>query len=43
MLTHVACIAGRNMWFAGGDGIGINNGGASRWHSRLNPNIGFYF
>lgn len=43
MLTYVDWIAGRNMWFAGGDGIGINNGGPSRWHSRLNLNIGFYF
>lgn len=43
MLTHVDWIAGRNMWFAGGDGIGINNGGPSRWHSRLNLNIGVYF
>lgn len=36
-------VTGRNMWFAGGDGIGINNGGPSRWHSQLNLNIGFYF
>ena len=43
MLTYVDWIAGRNMWFAGGDGIAINNGGPSRWHSRLNLNIGFYF
>lgn len=31
------------MWFAGGDGIGINEGGPSQWHSRLNVNVGFYF
>lgn len=43
MLTYVDWIAGRNMWFAGGDGIGIDEGGPSRWHSRLNFNIGFYF
>lgn len=43
MLTYVDWIAGRNMWFAGGDGIGIDDGGPSRWHSRLNLNIGFYF
>ncbi|MFI8716291.1 hypothetical protein ACIGHF_00140 [Stenotrophomonas sp. NPDC077464] len=43
MLTYVDWIAGRNMWFAGGDGIGIDEGGPSRWHSRLNLNIGFYF
>lgn len=43
MLTYVDWIAGKDMWFAGGDGIGIDNGGRSRWHSRLNLNIGFYF
>ena len=43
MLTYVDWIAGKNMWFAGGDGIGIDDGGPSRWHSRLNLNIGFYF
>lgn len=43
MLTYVDWIAGRNMWFAGGDGIGIDDGGPSSWHSRLNLNIGFYF
>jgi len=43
MLTYVDWIAGRNMWFAGGDGIGIDAPGAQRWHSRLNVNIGFYF
>lgn len=43
MLTYVDWIAGRNMWFAGGDGIGIDEGGPSSWHSRLNLNIGFYF
>ncbi|UXB38946.1 hypothetical protein K7569_14570 [Stenotrophomonas maltophilia] len=43
MLTYVDWIAGRNMWFAGGDGIGIDEGGLSSWHSRLNLNIGFYF
>lgn len=43
MLTYVDWIAGRNMWFAGGDGIAIDEGGPSRWHSRFNLNIGFYF
>ena len=43
MLTYVDWIAGKNMWFAGGDGIGLDTGGPSRWHSRLNLNIGFYF
>ncbi|MCL7713226.1 hypothetical protein K5L01_00950 [Stenotrophomonas sp. CPCC 101365] len=43
MLAYVDWIAGKHMWFAGGDGIGIDNGGPSGWHSRLNLNIGFYF
>jgi len=43
MLTYVDWIAGRNMWFAGGNGIGIDDGDRSRWHSRFNLNIGFYF
>lgn len=36
-------IAGKNMWFAGGDGIGRNADTAGKWRSRLNVNIGFYF
>ncbi|MBB5941633.1 hypothetical protein [Xanthomonas sp. 3307] len=43
MLTYLDWIAGRNMWFAGGDGIAIDDGDRSRWHSRFNLNIGFYF
>lgn len=43
MLTYVDWIAGRRMWFSGGDGIGLNTASPSRWHSRLNLNIGFYF
>ena len=43
MVTYVDWIAGNNMWFAGGPGIGIDDGSLSRWHSRLNVNIGFYF
>lgn len=43
MVTYVDWIAGNNMWFAGGPGIGIDDGHPSRWHSRLNLNIGFYF
>ncbi len=41
--TYVDWIAGRDMWFAGGEGIGISDGGPSQWHSRLNVNVGFYF
>ncbi len=36
-------IAGKNMWFAGGDGIGLDATSAGRWRSRLNINIGYYF
>ncbi|WP_243733065.1 hypothetical protein [Luteimonas yindakuii] len=43
MLTYVDWIAGRNMWFAGGAGIGIDEPGSDRWRSRLNINVGFYF
>lgn len=43
MLTYVDWIAGKDMWFAGGEGIGINDGGPSRWRSRFNLNVGFYF
>ncbi len=36
-------IAGKNMWFAGGDGIGLDATTAGKWQSRLNINIGYYF
>ena len=36
-------ITGRNMWFAGGDGIGLDATTAGRWDSRFNVNIGYYF
>ncbi|MFU8878261.1 MAG: hypothetical protein ACNA7E_08980 [Wenzhouxiangellaceae bacterium] len=36
-------ITGKNMWFAGGDGIGRDAATAGKWRSRLNVNIGFYF
>lgn len=42
MTTYVDWIAGRNMWFAGGRGIGIDAGDGG-WKSRLNVNFGFYF
>ncbi|KFZ39264.1 hypothetical protein HR45_02430 [Shewanella mangrovi] len=40
--TYVDWIAGKNMWFANGPGIGIAEG-ENGWHSRLNINIGLYF
>ena len=43
MFTYVDWIAGRNMWFAGGPGVGIDQGQSNRWRSRLNINVGFYF
>lgn len=42
LYTYIDWIAGKNMWFAGGPGIGIDDGSA-RWHSRLNINFGYYF
>lgn len=36
-------VSGKNMWFAGGDGIGLNGASAGRWRSRFNVNLGFYF
>ncbi len=43
LFTYFDWITGRNMWFAGGDGIGRNAGTAGRWDSRFNVNIGYYF
>jgi len=43
VLAYVDWIAGRNMWFSAGPGIGIHEPGQDRWHSRLNINIGYYF
>jgi hypothetical protein len=43
MFTYVDWIAGYNMWFIGGPGIGIDDAGGARWRSRLNINFGFYF
>lgn len=43
MFTYVDWIAGKNMWFAGGAGIGIDEPGSSGWRSRLNINVGFFF
>jgi len=42
-LLYVDWIAGYNMWFINGPGIGIQEPGHGRWHSRLNINLGFYF
>ena len=42
LYTYVDWIAGKNMWFAGGPGVGINDGDTG-WHSRLNINFGYFF
>ena len=36
-------ITGKNMWFAGGDGIGLDATTAGKWRSRFNVNLGYYF
>lgn len=36
-------ISGRNMWFSGGSGIGLDAPGSDEWQSRFNLNIGYYF
>jgi hypothetical protein len=41
--AYVDWIAGQNMWFAGGPGIGLNVPASAGWQSRLNINIGYFF
>ncbi len=36
-------IAGKNMWFAGGSGLGLDGATAGKWQSRFNVNLGYYF
>jgi len=43
VLAYVDWIAGRNMWFSAGPGIGVYEPGQDQWHSRLNINIGYFF
>ena len=43
LYTYIDWIAGKNMWFAGGDGIGLDGASSGRWRSRLNINLGYYF
>lgn len=42
LYTYIDWIAGKNMWFSGGSGIGVIEG-PQEWNSRLNINIGYYF
>ncbi len=43
LFTYVDWITGRNMWFAGGPGIGLESVDPDPWKGRLNINLGFYF
>ena len=43
LYTHVDWIAARNMWFAGGPGIGLDAPDSDEWKSRVNLNFGFFF
>lgn len=43
LFAYVDWIAGKNMWFVGGPGVGVDAPGGNRWRSRLNVNVGFYF
>lgn len=42
LYTYIDWIAGKNMWFVGGPGVGVQSG-PDKWRSRLNINIGYYF
>lgn len=43
LYTYMDWITGRNMWFAGGPGIGLESVDPDPWKGRLNINMGFYF
>ena len=43
LYVYVDWIAGQNMWFAGGPGIGLSRPESAEWQSRLNINFGLYF
>ena len=43
LYTYMDWITGRNMWFAGGPGIGLASVDPDPWKGRLNINMGFYF
>jgi hypothetical protein len=43
LFAYFDWIAGKNMWFAGGDGIGLDATTAGKWRSRFNVNLGYYF
>jgi len=43
LFLYIDWITGQNMWFAGGDGIGMGNEGWDEWKGRLNVNFGYFF
>jgi hypothetical protein len=43
LFVYVDSIQGRNMWFSGGPGIGLDLGGRQETTHRLNINLGIYF
>jgi len=43
VITYVDWVASRNMYGGTGTGLGIYGPNSSKWHSRLNINIGYYF
>ena len=40
---YVDSIQGKNMWFSGGPGVGLDLGGRQETTHRLNINLGIYF
>ncbi len=43
LFTYFDWINGKNMWFAGGEGIGLDGATAGEWENRININLGYYF
>ncbi len=43
LYIYVDHILGKNMWFSGGDGIGIDGKDSDEWKNRININLGYYF
>ncbi len=43
LYLYIDWITGQNMWFAGGEGIGLGNEGWDEWKGRLNVNFGYFF
>jgi len=43
LFVYVDSIQGKNMWFSGGPGVGLDLGGRQETTHRLNINLGIYF